>query len=834
MQRRRSSTPYHLTNRLIILSKKILAKATDHLRHKAHAQVLRICQRLLVFVLKNLGNITDTCFDADMRKKTSQTKTPPVQHHDFSQRFAEGAGIFLLFISVYVLLSLLSHHPSDPSFNVATPSDKVENIGGMIGAYTSDFLIQFFGLSSFILPLIFAISGFQMLRHNETQTGYMRTILLPLILITFSVLSHMANILAHWPQADAIGNGGLVGALTYHLLQPLLGSFGCAALNIILLSLCTMWWTGLTFHDVIHGIRFAWKMFLHWRVVIWRRMGRINFKRSKQITLPLTPPKPKVAPLPKMAAKIVKPEPTAAPAPKPAQQQALPLDLGDGESSFQFPPLEALNENSTDQSGETEEALQNNARQIETQLANFGVRGQVTKICPGPVITIYELEPAAGVKTSAVVGLSDDLARAMSATAIRIAPIPGRTVIGIEVPNRKRLMVAFKDMLADEQFETHPGKLVVSMGVDTSGKAVYADISKMPHALIAGTTGSGKSVAMNAFIVSLLYRMSPDQLKFVMIDPKMLELSIYNGIPHLISPVIIDPHKASAALKWVVSEMENRYRMMTDLGVKNIQSFNTKFADMKARDAIPMKNVQTGFDPETGQPTFEQQPVATESMPYIVVVIDELADLMMVAGKEVEVSIARLAQMARASGIHLLIATQRPSVDVITGLIKANVPTRISFSVTSKIDSRTVLDSGGAEQLLGRGDMLYMENGSNNLIRLHGSFIDEDECHAVVNHLKSQKAPDYTDIFTNAGPGAAGGSSGPTGGDSDNDPLYQQAIEIVAREQKASTSFIQRHLKIGYNRAATLIERMEGDGLISAANHVGKREVIIKQPPESD
>jgi S-DNA-T family DNA segregation ATPase FtsK/SpoIIIE len=419
----------------------------------------------------------------------------------------------------------------------------------------------------------------------------------------------------------------------------------------------------------------------------------------------------------------------------------------------------------------------------------------------------------------------------MSAIAVRIAPIPGRNVIGIEMPNRHRQSVSLKELLDTEEFETHPGKLTVAMGVNTTGHPIYADISKMPHALIAGTTGSGKSVAMNSFILSLLYRLTPEQLRFVMIDPKMLELSIYNDIPHLLTPVITDPNKAAHALNWVVKEMENRYRLMSELGVKNLTSFNARFAELEARGEIPTRMVQTGFDIHTGQPMLEEHPLAERALPHIVVVIDELADLMMVAGKTVEMYIARLTQMARAAGIHLLVATQRPSVDVVTGLIKANIPTRISFSVASKVDSRTVLDSMGAEQLLGKGDMLYLGNSSNGLSRLHGAFVSEEECNTVADHLRKQSDPSYVeDIFKAAGQ-ADGGSVVPGEG-SDGDELYQQAIEIVAKEQKASTSFLQRYLKIGYNRAADLIDRLEADGLISEANHVGRRDVIVRKPEE--
>ncbi|MFT7144012.1 MAG: S-DNA-T family DNA segregation ATPase FtsK/SpoIIIE [Alphaproteobacteria bacterium] len=766
-----------------------------------------------------------------MGKKSQKNSRSNNNEQSFiAMRLSETFALLCLFLSAYLFLSLFSHNPNDPSFNVASPSILVENGAGKWGAYMSDYLLQSFGLSAFLLPIIAGGYAFQLLMHKESQDRYIRIITLPILLVSLAVILQMWHPLPLWPNENGMGNGGIIGKFSVKLLTPLMGSFGVASIASISFLMASMLWTGLTLKDLYHACRVAEKFTRHWLVVAVRRFMRIKFKKALQIDLPLPIPRPKKI----KRAQVEQQAPTKATVSQERlkeQQAMLPLDLKD--NSYQMPPLHLFSENKDAGTGESEDALQQNARMIEQQLSNFGVKGVVNKICPGPVITIYELEPAAGVKTATIVGLSNDLARAMSATAIRIAPVPGRTVIGIEMPNKKRKMVGFKDIIATEKFETDAGKLTVVMGVDTAGQPVLADISKMPHALIAGTTGSGKSVAMNGFIVSLLCRMTPEQLRFVMIDPKMLELSIYNDIPHLLSPVIIDPHKAAGALKWVVCEMERRYKMMSELGVKNMQSFNAKFSEMHAKDQIPKKQVQTGFDPNTGQPTYELHPLCDTELPYIVVVIDELADLMMVAGKDVEFSIARLAQMARASGIHLLVATQRPSVDVITGLIKANIPTRISFSVTSKIDSRTVLDSMGAEQLLGKGDMLYLENGSNGLTRMHGAFIDEDECHAVVNHLKSQGPSNYVDIFklptaNNENPASPGTNSE---GDP-NDPLYRQAIEVVAREQKASTSFIQRHLKIGYNRAATLIEQMEADGMISAANHVGKREVIIQQPPE--
>ena len=742
-------------------------------------------------------------------------------------RLREGLALLFALGGIYVVLSLLTFNPMDPSFNNATPSAFVANMGGRVGAYLSDMLMMLFGLSAFLLAIVLLVQAVLLALKRMRQDGAVLVILLPFFLASACVLLHMLAPLPSWPAGGpGFGNGGLLGRMLAGVFVPTLGVVGCSLLFGGVLVLSGLWLMGGTLGDVWRGLIYAAKFSRYLAKQAVRLIKRIRFKAPDQFDLPLMPQKPKPTPVVKVErpAEIVKPAERV----EKERQPALPLDLVDG---FELPPLHLLDPLPSRGEMESEDALTQNARRIEGELKNFGVEAKVTKICPGPVITIYELEPAPGVKTSQIVNLADDLARAMSALAIRIAPIPGRNVIGIELPNRNRQSVGLRELFETDTFETHAGKLTVAMGVDTSGQATFADISKMPHALIAGTTGSGKSVAMNAFILSLLYRMTPEQLKFVMIDPKMLELSIYNDIPHLLTPVITDPNKAAAALNWVVKEMENRYRLMSELQVKNIASFNAIFSELQAEGKVPTRLVQTGFDPHTGSPTMEEQPLAEAALPYMVVVIDELADLMMVAGKAVELYIARLTQMARAAGIHLLVATQRPSVDVVTGLIKANIPTRISFNVTSRIDSRTVLDSMGAEQLLGKGDMLYMANGSGHLQRLHGAFVSEDECNKVADFLRAQAKPGYIeDIFKNTAAGATGGTVTAGEGDAEADELFMQAVQVVAKEQKASTSFLQRHLKIGYNRAADLIDRLEAEGMISAANHVGKREVIVKKP----
>ncbi|MHB1109454.1 MAG: DNA translocase FtsK, partial [Devosia sp.] len=473
------------------------------------------------------------------------------------------------------------------------------------------------------------------------------------------------------------------------------------------------------------------------------------------------------------------------------------------------------------------ERLEAMARRLEGVLQDFGVKGDIINVRPGPVVTLYELEPAPGIKSSRVISLADDIARSMSAISARVAVVPGRNAIGIELPNEQRETVYLREMLASSDFEKMKGKLPICLGKTIGGEPIIADLARMPHLLIAGTTGSGKSVGINTMILSLLYQMTPEQCRLIMVDPKMLELSVYDGIPHLLTPVVTDPSKAVVALKWAVREMEDRYRKMSKIGVRNIDGFNQRVTEAKRKGEVITRTVQTGFDRETGEAIFESEQFDLEPLPYIVVIVDEMADLMMVAGKDIEGAIQRLAQMARAAGIHMITATQRPSVDVITGTIKANFPTRISFQVTSKIDSRTILGEQGAEQLLGNGDMLYMAGGGR-IRRLHGPFVSDGEVEAVVAHLKSQGSPDYLDSITaEEEEFDLEAATGDDFGGGAGDELYDKAVHIVLTDKKASTSYIQRRLAIGYNKAATLIERMEQEGVISQANHAGKREILV-------
>ncbi|PDT27619.1 cell division protein FtsK [Rhizobium sp. L9] len=544
---------------------------------------------------------------------------------------------------------------------------------------------------------------------------------------------------------------------------------------------------------------------------------------------PQTAPMPQVTAVPQ-AASVPRPAPSVA-AVLPSPRLAARPEKIDA-SGYEFPPRALLQE-PPERLGEimSQETLEQNAGLLESVLEDFGIKGEIIHVRPGPVVTLYEFEPAPGVKSSRVIGLADDIARSMSALSARVAVVPGRNVIGIELPNVTRETVYFREMIESQDFDKSGYKLALGLGKTIGGEPVIAELAKMPHLLVAGTTGSGKSVAINTMILSLLYRMTPEQCRLIMVDPKMLELSVYDGIPHLLTPVVTDPKKAVMALKWAVREMEERYRKMSRLGVRNIDGYNGRVSQAREKGETIHIMVQTGFDRGTGAPIEESQELDLAPMPYIVVIVDEMADLMMVAGKEIEGAIQRLAQMARAAGIHLIMATQRPSVDVITGTIKANFPTRISFQVTSKIDSRTILGEQGAEQLLGQGDMLHMQGGGR-IARVHGPFVSDAEVEKVVAHLKTQGRPEYLDTVTadeeedveNDEDGAVFDKSAM--GAEDGDELYQQAVKVVMRDKKCSTSYIQRRLGIGYNRAASLVERMEKEGLVGPANHVGKREIV--------
>ncbi len=744
--------------------------------------------------------------------------------------------------AVALMLALLSYDMQDPSWNSVAGAESVHNILGRFGAIVADIVRQGLGVAGFFVCFVLGAWAVQL-----SRTGQLTGLVWRLLLALFSMLALSVVVAIYWPApANSVTSppAGAVGELIWQALQP---HWPDAVPEIVLpLGLLFFAFVGLlfagavpladwrlagsatknAFHTALDRIALLWQQHVL-RFVAGLMRGLAGFWRNdEQRTLVAEDvPEEEEDNIPDDAPPAQRRRPTPPrkkdkPKDKPAKLPQLPLD----DSNPELPSLNLLYKpDVVRQETQSPEALSKAAQRLEATLADFGVRGQIGQAHPGPVVTLFELEPAPGTKTARVVALSDDIAREVGVTSVRVAVVPGRNAIGIELPNTKRQTVWLRELLAEQKFTSNEHKLPLALGRDIGGTPIIADLARMPHLLVAGTTGSGKSVAVNAMILSLLYRYPPSKCRFIMVDPKMLELSVYEGIPHLLAPVVTEPKKAIVALKWAVREMEERYRSMAKLGVRNIEGYNLRLAEARARGEDLRRQVQTGFDAHTGKPIFEEQPFDLTELPYIVVIVDEMADLMLVAGKDIEAAIQRLAQMARAAGIHLIMATQRPSVDVITGTIKANFPTRISFQVTSKIDSRTILGEQGAEQLLGQGDMLFMAGGGR-ISRVHGPFVRDEEVAQVVEFLKTQGTPEYLDAVTEDVESDEGGAVG--GNTSSGDALYDKAVDIVLREGKASTSFVQRHLQIGYNRAATLIERMEKEGVVSAANHVGKREVL--------
>jgi DNA segregation ATPase FtsK/SpoIIIE, S-DNA-T family len=758
------------------------------------------------------------------------------------QRSAELSGLILGLVGLAFLVALACYDPRDPSLNTAT-SRHATNLAGPVGAMVADLLLQGFGIAG-------ALPGVAMLtwawriasRRGLGSMAARLAALLAALPVVAAVLAGLPTPKAFaWPSVAGLGGaiGRIVSSAGFSAGYDALGVVGAFliwASGFALAVTLTLLALGLSASEWRTAGRVAGRTA---RFALVRRIPVPSFRfprlrrREEPVALrgslpPLTRLVPAMNEPPPVVTRTTR---TPPPPPRRPRQESLPLP----EAGWRFPPLSLLNPApARASSGPSEEALQANARLLESVLSDYGVQGSIVEIRPGPVVTLYELEPAPGIRSARVIGLADDVARSLSVTAVRIATVPGRNVIGIEVPNAKRETVFLSELLSSDELPKHGGRLTLALGKEISGAPIFADLARMPHLMIAGTTGSGKSVGVNAMILSLLYRLSPDQCRLILIDPKMLELSMYEGIPHLMAPVVTEPAKAVTALKWTVREMERRYRAMSQLGVRNLTGYNDRVAEARAKGEVVTRRVQTGFDPDTGRPTFEEQPLALEPLPLVVVVVDEMADLMMVAGKEIEAAVQRLAQMARAAGIHVIMATQRPSVDVITGTIKANFPTRISFQVISKFDSRTILGEQGAEQLLGMGDMLYMAGGGR-ITRVHGPFVSDEEVEKVVEFLREQGEPAYLEEVTEpaeddggaALPGMSAAGEGERG-------LYDQAVQVVAREGKASTSFIQRHLNIGYNRAAKLIEQMEKEGVVGPANHVGKREVLIRRVVDED
>ena len=789
------------------------------------------------------------------------------------RRLAELAGLALGAAGLCLLVALLSYDARDPSLDTAS-ARAVANLAGSPGAIAADLLIQAFGVLAMLPALTMLTWAWRIAAHRGIAPVSARLVALaaamPIGAAAVTALASAQPVPLPWPSLAGPG-GAAGGAIAAPLLQTArlltgtaLAPFTAAALSLLVAALFAWIAFGLSLREwraLARSIANAGHAVAH--AAGWiAGLGRSTASLSRRISEPLAaqfddhdglelPP-----PLRDSAAdpdRLTRAAPSfdtgtaAPPAPQavararinprpgksaPARQETLDLR----EPGWVFPSLSLLKPAPARITvGPSADALQANARLLESVLSDYGVQGVIRDIHPGPVVTLYELEPAPGIRAARVIGLADDVARSLCVTAVRIATVSGRNVIGIEVPNAKRETVYLSELIGSPEWARQGGKLGLALGKDIGGAPQIADLARMPHLLIAGTTGSGKSVGINAMILSLLYKLSPDQCRLILIDPKMLELSVYEGIPHLMAPVVTEPAKAVAALKWTVREMERRYRAMTGLNVRNLAGYNERVADARAHGEVVTRRVQTGFDPETNRPTFEEQPLTLEPMPLIVVVIDEMADLMMVAGKEIEAAVQRLAQMARAAGIHVIMATQRPSVDVITGTIKANFPTRISFQVISKFDSRTILGEQGSEQLLGMGDMLYMAGGGR-ITRVHGPFVTDREVEDVVAFLRTQGEPDYLDEVTEPADEESsplslpGMSLGPEG----EKNLFDQAVAVVAREGKASTSFIQRHLAIGYNKAAKLIEQMEKEGIITPANHVGRREILVRRTRDEE
>ncbi|MFN3658639.1 MAG: DNA translocase FtsK 4TM domain-containing protein [Pseudolabrys sp.] len=786
------------------------------------------------------------------------------------RRVRELAGLALLTLALLGAIALATWSVQDPSLSHATQKP-INNLLGFPGAIFSDLAMQLLGLASVLLLAPEALLGWRLLSHRPLGEKW-RGLMWILATLLAAAFASTLPVTKSWPLPTGLGGvagDALVNVPAMIVGMPVIGMtaavfalvFGVATLLCIVIAVG--WrrqaheeedvedeaevepeeeerdrasaWLGMVVHALLS---------LKARIGRWMRSGD-EAPRVARVA-PGARQEPRFNNLGRVTAPSMAPaaheeeeyeeEEEEAPAPRRRAAPAAKAPARRGNGGYTLPSLNLLTaQKPSERTTLPKDVIDANATALESVLQDFGVRGEIINARPGPVVTLYELEPAPGIKSSRVIGLADDIARSMSAVSARVAVVSGRNAIGIELPNPTREKVYLRELLAAKDYNENASKLPLCLGKTIGGESVIVDLARMPHLLIAGTTGSGKSVAINTMILSLVYRLTPQQCRLIMVDPKMLELSVYDGIPHLLTPVVTDPKKAVVALKWAVREMEGRYKKMSKLGVRNIDGYNARVAEAKAKGETLSRTVHTGYDKETGEAIYEKEDLDLEPLPYIVVIVDEMADLMMVAGKDIEGAVQRLAQMARAAGLHVILATQRPSVDVITGTIKANFPTRISFQVTSKIDSRTILGEQGAEQLLGQGDMLYMAGGGR-ISRVHGPFVSDEEVEKVVRHLKSQGTPEYLEEVT-ASDEMEGGEDGAvfdqTGmGMAEGGDLYSQAVAVVKRDRKASTSYIQRRLQIGYNRAATLMERMEQEGIVGQANHAGKREILV--PEEGD
>ncbi|MFZ0672557.1 MAG: DNA translocase FtsK 4TM domain-containing protein [Pseudolabrys sp.] len=771
------------------------------------------------------------------------------------RRLSELAGLALISLALLGAIALATWSIQDPSLSHATQKP-IHNLLGFPGAIFSDLAMQLLGLASILLLVPEVLLGWRLVSHRPMGEKWRSLLWIVATFLAAAFASTLQPHIGSWPLPTGLGGvagdavlrvpawifGSPLGGFTRFILCIL---FGLATVVTLLLaaripdraekSAAREVDSDEVERDEADGDHAsAWLGMIVHALLSWKaRIGRmIRGDVRARTPMPVSQGPRHEPRFDGEDSEYEEEDDEEAPAPR--RRAAARAPSRRGTNGYTLPSLNLLAaQRASERTTLSRDIIDGNATALESVLQDFGVRGEIINARPGPVVTLYELEPAPGIKSSRVIGLADDIARSMSAVSARVAVVSGRNAIGIELPNPVREKVYLRELLTGMDYNESAAKLPLCLGKTIGGESVIVDLSRMPHLLIAGTTGSGKSVAINTMILSLVYRLRPDQCRLIMVDPKMLELSVYDGIPHLLTPVVTDPKKAVVALKWAVREMEGRYKKMSKLGVRNIDGYNARVAEAQAKGETLTRTVHTGYDKESGQAVYEKEELELEPLPFLVVIVDEMADLMMVAGKDIEGAIQRLAQMARAAGIHVILATQRPSVDVITGTIKANFPTRISFQVTSKIDSRTILGEQGAEQLLGQGDMLYMAGGGR-ISRVHGPFVSDDEVEKVVRHLKSQGAPEYLEEVTAGGDEDEDGNPvfDATGmGLAEGGDIYQQAVAIIKRDRKASTSYIQRRLQIGYNRAATIMERMEEEGIVGQANHAGKREILIPENP---
>tara|TARA_Y100000590_G_scaffold413372_1_gene509140 strand:+ start:707 stop:3004 length:2298 start_codon:yes stop_codon:yes gene_type:complete len=749
----------------------------------------------------------------------------------FKKRILESIGLILLIVSSAIALSIITFDTNDPSFSYLTDSN-INNLLGKHGAYTSDLLIKFFGASSILIFITGFVWGLKLFIHKKISFFWLRLIFLPIALISTSTTLNIENIFNL-----NLESGGIVGKYTVLYTTSFLENINFE-INQVYISIIFFLIAFFSFNFSLGLNQTDWVKIsnysflgLKYLLIFLKKLSNILILSLNKIYSFLQPivikiyykfkkvdTNAKVESEDLFSKKNISSKPG-----KLLRESIEPKFNFSKETDYELPKLDLLEEAKKIKSNKyNKELLEQNARLLENVIKEFKLDAKVVGINPGPVVTLYELEPAPGVQTKRIINLADDIARRMSAESARISNVPNKNAVGVELPNQEREIVNLKEIFGVKDFDTTTIKLPLVFGKDISGKNVIQDLHKMPHLLIAGTTGSGKSVGLNAMILSILYSLTPDQCKFIMIDPKMLELSVYDEIPHLLTPVVTDPKKAIYSLKWLVEEMEKRYKIMSKVGVRNIESYNEKINNKKLNGEIMVEKTQTGFDSQTGKPIFEDKKVNFDSLPYIVVIIDEIADLMLVSGRDVEACIQRLSQMARAAGIHLIVATQRPSTDVITGTIKANFSTRISYQVASNHDSRTIIGDQGAEYLLGQGDMLFM-SGAGNIRRVHGPFVSDNEVSKIVKFLKLQGKPSYVDGVTDDKKDQKNNVS-----NDEVDEFYSEAVKLVILKKKASTSLIQRHFQIGYNRAARIIETMEQNNVVTEADRIGRREVLLK------